>query len=119
MLTALLTDILSLLATLSRRFPDLLLTLNIAVDLAVVEIRAGVTGLIVSNVSGIDDGTKNLICLVHERVGHADITKHLRQREVLGRDKMVVMVPCCPFAGTTVVFSRHAGSEVNIGGPCT
>ena len=88
MLTAVLTDIQSRLATLSRRFPDLLLALNIAVDLAVVQIRAGVTGLVVSNVSGIDNGAKNLICLVHERVGQADIAEYLRQREVLGRDEI-------------------------------
>ena len=57
-------------------------------------------------VSGIDDGTKNLIGLVHERVGQADITKHLRQREVLGRDKISRDGP------VLVVGSRDKGRVV-------
>src|SRR3954447_2318796 len=71
-----------------QRCPGLLLTLDIAVDLAVVQIRAGVTWLVVPNVSGVDYGTKNLIRLVHQRIRHADVTEHLGQRKVLGREQI-------------------------------
>ena len=121
-LSALLTDVLSRLAALARQLPDHLLTLNVAVDLAVVQIRTGVTGLIVSDVSGIDDGTKNLIGLVHQRVGHADFTKHLRQGEVLGRDEIGLDV----VVGAAVVHGRQAAHisgeyrrAVKIGMPAT
>ena len=52
------TRLLSVPALLSPLFPDQLLTLNIAVDLAVVQIRARVTRFVVATVSGIDDRTK-------------------------------------------------------------
>ena len=113
------TRLLGVPALLSRRFPDQLLTLNIAVDLAVVQIRARVTRFVVAAVSGIDDRTKNLIGLVHERVGHAEITEHLRQREVLGRDKNGGDDAGPPWVvSAVVVFSAAVtGSAVNIGGP--
>ena len=78
----------SLLATLLPPFPDLLRTLYVAVDLALGQIWARVTGFVVPTVSSIDDRTKNPIGLVHDLVGDAEITKRLRQGKVLGRHKM-------------------------------
>ena len=97
------TRLLSVPALLSPLLPDQLLTLNIAVDLAVGQIRARVTRFVMATVSGIDDRTKNLIGLVHERVGHAEITEHLRQGEVLGRHKISLDGP------VRVVGSRDIG----------
>ncbi len=106
----------------SPPLPGLLHTLNVAVDPALRQIRARVTRFVVATVSGIDDRTKNLICLVHQRVGQADITKHLRQREILGRHKISRDGPVLVVGSRDIgdVLGGHAaGSVVNIGGPWT
>ncbi len=63
-----------------RRFPVLVLILDIALDLAVVEIGAGITGFVVAPVGGVDDRPQHPIRLVHDRVGHTEQSERLSQR---------------------------------------